>query len=85
MTNEQAKTESITVYPTDREVIEAVMRRNGQSFSGALRFIIRDWRRLSDPDNTITSLPQPRQASRRRKVNLEKIPGVTRGLKAEAA
>lgn len=49
---QKAVTTPVTVYPIDREVIEAIQNRNGSSFSGAVRFIVRDWARISGFDET---------------------------------
>lgn len=44
---DKAITTPITTYQTDREIVEAVQTKVGTGFSGAVRFIIRDWARIS--------------------------------------
>lgn len=53
MPEETAVNQNVSFYPTDLAIIEAVQKRNGSGLSGAVRFIIRDWQRMSDPNNTL--------------------------------
>ena len=93
MTDEKAVTQPITIYPIDRVIVEAVQKRNGQSFSGAVRFIIREWARTSGLQDTLhtdtpsiakqrTIKPSTRKRAKARKFDPETVPGVRRGLAA---
>lgn len=53
MGNEKAETKPITLYPTQRTIVEAFAKKNGRSFSNAVQFIIEDWQRLVDPDGSL--------------------------------
>lgn len=89
MTGEKAETQPITIYPADRAIVEAVQNRNGSGFSGAIRFIIREWARLSGVNEVVDEsisqpaprMVRPRASKRIRARRLSEIPGVTRGTK----
>jgi hypothetical protein len=90
MTDEKAITQPITIYPTDRAIVEAVQKRNGTGFSGAVRFIIREWARNSGLQDTLhtDTIPltkprtsKPSASKRARKFDPDSIAGVRRGAK----
>jgi hypothetical protein len=93
MTNEKTENQPITIYPFDRAIVEAVQKRNGQTFSAAVRFILREWARSSGLQDTLTETiaPTPQRVitprasarSRARKEKIEAIPGLKRGLKTQ--
>jgi hypothetical protein len=82
MTGEQAVNQNVSFYPTDLAILEAVQKRNGQTLSGAVRFILREWARTSGLQETIHTAALPQQVSKPRNVKPESIPGVKRGVKA---
>jgi hypothetical protein len=95
MTGEQAVNQNVSFYPTDLAILEAVQKRNGQTLSGAVRFILREWARTSGLQETIHTAALPQQVSKPRQikpsarararagnVKPESIPGVKRGVKA---
>jgi hypothetical protein len=44
MSEERATSQNITLYPTDRAIVERTMQRlQRKSISDAIQFIIRDW------------------------------------------
>lgn len=85
MTDGSAINQNVSFYPQDIALVEAVQKRNGAGFSGAVRFIIRDWQRLVDPQGTLTSQPDPKSKTRPRKVTrksnqpIDAIDGVRKG------
>jgi len=86
MTDEKAETQPITIYPSDRAIVEAAQARNGSGFSGAIRFIIREWARSSGLQDALQKPTpprsiKPRATARVRKAKLSEIPGVDRGAK----
>lgn len=91
MTNEQAVNQNVSFYPTDLVILDAVQKRNGQTLSGAVRFIIREWARSSGLQDTLgneaipttktrTIKPSARKRIKARKFKPEAIPGVRKGL-----
>ncbi len=47
MSDQKAEPRNVTLYPTDRAVIERVMHSmHTDNFSAAVQFIIRDWEKL---------------------------------------
>ena len=47
MSEERATGTNITLYPTDRDIVERAMRTlRRKNFSDAVQFIIRDWAQL---------------------------------------
>lgn len=95
MTSEQAVNQNISFYPTDLAIVEAVQKRNGQSLSGAVRFILREWARTSGLHETLPkdspsqTLSKPRTikppARKRARANkIDQIPGVRKGLERAA-
>lgn len=93
MTGEQAVNQNVSFYPTDLEILAAVQQHNGQTLSGAVRFIIREWARTSGFQSTIHSAAQTpqqrtikssarsRARARKNLPKLEDIQGVKRGAK----
>jgi len=92
MPNEQAVNQNVSFYPTDLAVVEAVQARNGSSISGAVRFIIREWARMSgysDIKHKPTT-PRPARSVRRSIVrksgkpasSLDDIAGLRKGITA---
>lgn len=86
MSEETAVNQNVSFYPTDLAIIEAVQKRNGSGISGALRFIIRDWQRISDPDGLLLkqdhpTAPRPARRPIRKTTRpaLEAIPGLQKG------
>ncbi len=60
----KATPETISLYPSDKEVIKQVMKRNRTgNVSEAVRFIIRDWYELTSkttsPAQTASHKPHP--------------------------
>ena len=64
MPDEQAVNQNVSFYPTDLAVVEAVQARNGSSISGAVRFIVREWARMSGYSDTNQKPITPRPARR---------------------
>ncbi len=94
MPDKQAVNQNISFYPTDLAIVEAIQLRNGSGLSGAVRFIIREWARMSGyndgaatPAITKPTTPRPARTVRRpiRKTtrpSLEAIPGLRKGVQA---
>ena len=78
MTGGQAVNQNVSFYPTDLAILEEVQRRNGQTLSGALRFILREWARTAGLqatlDQSASSAPAPRSIKSlpRKRVNARK-------------
>ena len=96
MTGEQAVNQNVSFYPTDIAILEEVQMRHGQTFSGALRFIVREWARnngLLESPHTAATQPQSnkpsaikssvRSRAKARKLNPDTSAGVKRGVKSE--
>jgi hypothetical protein len=64
MANGQAVNQNVSFYPTDLAIVEAVKQRNGQTLSGAVRFIIREWARASGLQSALDQPAQSIPASR---------------------
>jgi hypothetical protein len=84
---EQAVNQNVSFYPTDLAILEEVQKRNGQTLSGAVRFILREWARTSGLQ--AAPAPQSNKSSPRKRVNARKnvthpdeIQGVKHGMKA---
>jgi hypothetical protein len=64
MTGGQAVNQNVSFYPTDLAILEEVQKRNGQTLSGAVRFILREWARTAGLqatlDQSAPSAPAPR-------------------------
>ena len=95
MTGEQAVNQNVSFYPTDLAILEEVQKRNGQTLSGAVRFILREWARTSGLQATLAQstlsapAPQSSKSSPRKRANARKnvthpdeIQGVKHGMKA---
>lgn len=90
MTSEQAVNQNVSFYPTDLEILDAVQKRNGQTLSGAVRFIIREWARTSGLQDTLNDTPtitkqrtiKPSARKRVKARKLDQIQGVRKGLAA---
>lgn len=92
MADEQAVNQNVSFYPTDLAVVEAVQARNGSSISGAVRFIIREWARMSgySDTNQKPTAPRPTRSVRRAIVrksgkpapSLDSIAGLRKGVTA---
>jgi hypothetical protein len=71
---ENAIPQNVTLYPTQRSVVEAFAQRTNRTFSNALQFIIEDWQRIADPENQLRAdvasmpavAPAVRTSSRKR-------------------
>ncbi len=86
MPDEQAVNQNVSFYPTDLAIVEAVQLRNGSGLSGAVRFIIREWARMSGYATKPTTPRPVRRPIVRNAVkpdkSLEAIPGVRKGVQA---
>jgi hypothetical protein len=85
MPSETAVNQNVSFYPTDLAIVEAVEKRNGSGISGAIRFIIRDWQRMADPEGLLlkqhTRISQrPRRVARKSGKPIDAIPGVQKGV-----
>lgn len=78
MDTEQATNQNVSFYKPDLDIVAAVQQRNGSGFSGALRFIIREWARLSGYDEAKPVARYARKVRRTRK-QLAEIEGVRKG------
>ena len=59
MEQDRATQESISLYPKDRAIIYDVVERQSRSFSGAVQFIIREYKRLTAQPPAPTAPTQP--------------------------
>ena len=65
MEQEQVITKAVSLYPSDIEIVSSLAEGEHRSFSGAVQFIIREYKRLTaDPQPTQPPAPTaPMQAS----------------------
>jgi len=86
METEQATNQNVSFYKPDLDIVAAVQQRNGSGFSGALRFIIREWARLSGYDESkprpVTGYSRKTRRTRKSSTPLTEIEGVHKGVTA---
>ncbi len=88
MTDEKAVPTPVSLYPTQRAIVEAFADKTGRNFSNAIQFIIEDWARLADPEGLLLGVqptPKARKPTKGSKtskaiVSPDQIRGLRRGM-----
>ena len=81
MTNEKAVSTPISLYPTQRAIVDAFATETNRNLSNAIQFIIEDWARITGFQEKVAAGKHAAPAGRRRTQNPKGDPGNVKGVR----
>ena len=81
MTNEKAVSTPISLYPTQRAIVDAFATETNRNLSNAIQFIIEDWARITWFQEKVAAEARTTPAGRRRRRNPKGDPGKVKGVR----